>query len=471
MLARTLLILLMVMPCLLVLPNVMAVQVSITLGVSHNPGTPRMVVDAKIIISNGPTKIRVMLYFADGPLAGGVPYLFPSSGVPLDGTGTYNYYMGFHPEGPATSYRVVVLDDHNGSVIGEATLTNVPYTVLNTSTRENSHGAYVLVPLSYAPSVSSFRIRLPQENSAIIRDAILEWYAKTADYKNKYGSLSLYDMFPVTFTTAGVDSTGNENVEIVYSSACIASGSGGMTAEDAQGWQTKGWLCVADMYRTNPNPWLNYPLFDLMRHEFGHVLGLGDFYLANDNTYSIDVMNHMGCITTLDAYAIAYKYQAAKQGLMAFGAIWLPNNVPYECLLSASPPPDSSSTVFVQNLNGQDIEVPNGGSVSAVSPVLVKVKTTRTDVVAIRVVVGSTQYAMSRSGSGSDWTYSASIPISSGSQTLHFEYQTGSGSWGALATITVESQSTSLIRNPLVIGIAIACLIVVGFIVYRRRFD
>lgn len=305
-------------------------------------GTPAMRVTLTATITDGPAHIDTDIQYADGLYAGNrINLWYPTTGIPTV-NGVSRMSWSIFPSGPATQYRVIIYDSATKQEIAEGVITNVPYTYLVVTTPGWPSNALVLIDAASFLPHTSITVLLPSQNSQLIRDAIMRWYTTTYSYIQQYpydNGQPLSQSLPISFRVAGVNDTGNENVEIVYSNAGVICGDRDgceLASHDPAGWVTVAKIYVGNWYATSPQSFGHWDLATVVTHEFGHVLGMGDLYiLPNVNQYyPDDMMNYNKCVTTLDAYAVTYAHVAENSNPVSIpiGSLGLPQGVPNVCL-------------------------------------------------------------------------------------------------------------------------------------------
>ena len=127
----------------------------------------------------------------------------------------------------------------------------------------------------------------------------------------------------------------------------------------------------------------------------------------------------------------------------------------------------TNAIYYVRDNANNRYQVANGESVRVIPPVSFEVNIgSLQNVQSVRVNVDGSAYTMT--SEGSSMYGSASIPLSAGSHTVQFQYQTG-GSWNVLAVITLSGGSESPTDQG-TYALAIVILIVaIALLIYKRR--
>jgi hypothetical protein len=255
----------------------------------------------------------------------------------LPSTGYGGLIFGVGVRGPIAQYRINVYDSTSGALLISSTSPSYPYVYYDVTPR-GFPNLIMIGSWYFAPSVQQFIIRLPQERSNEIRQGIMYWYTASQRYASDYAGQPLSQMYPVTFTVDGLNSTGTENMIVRYESN-VAAGDAACAAKDSDGWCISGVIRLDPAYKSLSIPSKN--LVEITEHEFGHQLGLGDLYLYPHAPYELDIMtgSDTSCITTFDIYVASQVYSARYSSPLSlpFGFIditssVLPNGVPYVCM-------------------------------------------------------------------------------------------------------------------------------------------
>lgn len=204
---------------------------------------------------------------------------------------------------------------------------------------EEQYG-YVLARGGLDPNVKSLKVQLPHDDTAVFRAGIQQWYDGSIKFTQLYGGSTLYDAYPISFTTEGVDSTGDENVRVIYASpvcgqsssvaiACFIPNNNGVA-----GLWTGGTIYFDTYYRDTLKGDATRSRQDIIRtettHEFGHLLGLGDFYRSPTCFgYTSSVMCYSNPLSTIDEYAAIVKWHQiqATPPQSLYGILALPSNM------------------------------------------------------------------------------------------------------------------------------------------------
>ena len=221
---------------------------------------------------------------------------------------------------------------------------------------EEQYG-YVLARGGLDPNVKSLKVQLPHDDTAVFHAGIQEWYDKSITFTQKYGGSTLNDAYPITFTTEGVDSTGDENIRIIYTSPVCGQSSGAFACwipnnNGIAGLWTGGTIYFDTYYRDVLQGDATRSRQDIIRtettHEFGHVLGLGDFYHSPTCFgYTSSIMCGSNPLSTIDEYAVIVKWHQiqANPPQSLYGILVLPSNMPNVPLTSAT----TTATINFQN--------------------------------------------------------------------------------------------------------------------------
>lgn len=248
----------------------------------------------------------------------------------------------------------------------ETTIAGITFLDVTPTNRlsEEQYG-YVLARGGLDPTVKSLKVQLPKDDSAAFRAGVQDWYDASVKFTQMYGGSSLQAAYPITFTTLGVDSVGDENIRVIYvsnaASYCGYGQSPGAIAcfiptnNGVAGLWTGGTIYF-DTYFHSIQGDRDGLIRKETTHEFGHVLGLGDFY--NSPTcfgYTSSIMCSSNPLSTIDEYAAIVKWHQiqASPPQSLYGILVLPSNMINAPLLTSA---TTTTTAIVASTSFQ-----NGG--------------------------------------------------------------------------------------------------------------
>jgi len=201
----------------------------------------------------------------------------------------------------------------------------------------------------------------------------------------------------------------------------------------------------------------------IAEHELGHVLGLPD-----DPPECVGDKGDLMCsITAGGGIDMPVLLKRMQQDLIAPSPRAL-----QELQTTYITPPPPQAIFFIQDVTGNEVQVPQGGSVKVFSPVIFKIKA-QSSTANWQVLVDGIPYPMTEgghSGGSAEWIFAtAPIPMSIGTHNVRFEYQTTGSSWTPLAILTLEGTSEVVggdMIAPSLLGLAVIAMVI---LIWRRR--
>ena len=201
----------------------------------------------------------------------------------------------------------------------------------------------------------------------------------------------------------------------------------------------------------------------IAEHELGHVLGLPD----NPPECIGDKGELMCSITAGGGIDMPVLLKRMQQDLIAPS----PREM-QELQATYITPPPPQALFFVEDVAGNEVQVPKGGSVRVLSPVSFKIKA-QSSTANWRVLVDGIAYPMAEgghSGGSAEWIFSTGpVPMSVGTHNIRFEYQTTGSSWAPLTILTLEGTSEGVGSDIIVssiVGLAVVTMVV---LIWHRR--
>lgn len=198
----------------------------------------------------------------------------------------------------------------------------------------------------------------------------------------------------------------------------------------------------------------------IAEHELGHVLGLPD----NPPECNTDKGALMCSVNAGGGIDWAVLLKRMQQDIIAPS----PREM-RELQATYITPPPPQALFFVKDVAGNEVQVPQGGSIRIIPPVTLKIKTL-SSTPSWRVLVDDVSYSMAQSASATEWIFTtAPISMSVGSHNVRFEYQTTGSGWAPLAILTLEGASEvvgSDMIAPSLLGLAVIAMVI---LIWRRR--
>ncbi len=317
----------------------------------------------------------------------------------------------------------------------------------------------------------------PSPSQASVPGTSLMWRVKDTTIQYRFQDKSACDAMPTTFApvteskTSAVTRAMTEWTNLVPTLQWQEVQSGEqllILCDQGQGMFAASYMQAISIREEGDTTMLTYgevrlrPLGGavIAEHELGHVLGLPD----NPPECVGDKGELMCSITAGGGIDMPVLLKRMQQDLI----VPSPRSL-QELQATYITPPPPHALFYIQDVTGTEVQVPQGGSVRAFSPVTLKIKT-QSSTPDWQVLIDGVSYPMTGSGGSAEWIFvTAPIPLSIGSHNVRFEYQTTGSTWTPLAILTLEGSSEvvgSDIILPSLLGLAIIAIVI---LIWHRR--
>jgi len=323
-------------------------------------------------------------------------------------------------------------------------------------------------------------IVIPSPSHASVLGTSLMWRVEGTTIKYRFQDKSACDAMPTTFApvteskTSAITRAMTAWTNFVPTIQWQEVQSGEqllIMCDQGQGMFSSSYMQAISIHEESGTAMLTYAEVHLRplggaviaEHELGHVLGLPD----NPPECVAEKGELMCSITAGGGIDMPVLLKRMQQDLIAPS----PRET-QELRATYITPPPPQALFFIEDVAGNEVQVPQGGSVRVLSPVSFKIKA-QSSTVTWRVLVDSIPYPMAEgghSGGSAEWIFAtAPIPMSVGTHNVRFEYQTTGSSWAPLAILTLEGTTEIVGSNiivPSIVGLAVVTVVV---LIWHRR--